>query len=115
MSNRTPEEVLSYCDAATSGPWEWDIDYWPRLIAKRDGVDIEIARLGEGAVVPNADDLFLSAAREDLPRMAKRVMELENALTVYMSEYETPVADYSLRSLLRKQLFGLMEARDADE
>ena len=52
MNDRTPDEILAYCEKATAGPWH------------DDGFKV------------NHNAQFIANARTDLPRMAKRVEEL---------------------------------------
>lgn len=66
MADRTPEDILAYCERATPGPWGWDTQWLPCYAnGERDG-------LVKGAY----DCLFTANARTDLPRLAREVIEL---------------------------------------
>ena len=77
MSERSPDEILEYCEKATAGPWvvfieERESDINSILPAGRPG------SITTDLCTDNA--WFVANARTDLPRMAKRVKELEGLL-----------------------------------
>lgn len=105
MANRTPEEILKYCECATEGPWAW-IQYAEKENSFAIGIAInkddnpvegfteteeynedsdmfidtimwkkEIG-CSEAAVLNYDDPKFICFARTDLPMLAREVIRL---------------------------------------
>jgi len=84
MSDRTPEEILTYCNAATPGPWEVHTqDEWGY------GTKAWIAPLAMGQYTGFSseqqikDKQFCANARTDLPRLAEECKRLRERLRWY--------------------------------
>ena len=81
QTERTPDEILEYCEAATEGPWSifyiTSPDSASHRVFREGDPPEDIAHLSRTYKNLEANSEFIANAREDLPRLARRVKALE--------------------------------------
>lgn len=81
-SQRTPEQVLEYCEKATPGPWTADWDDSGQWYVNIGSFIISgnALRGDSGDCIESANAHLLANARTDLPAMAQRVMDQQGTI-----------------------------------